>query len=42
MDFDYDFWITVLLAAVAGGIFGPLIIKWLRKAGWFKNGEKQS
>ena len=27
MDKDYNFWITIILGGVGGGIFGPLIIK---------------
>jgi len=27
IDIDYNFWITIILGGVGGGIFGPLIIK---------------
>jgi len=42
MDIDYDFWITVILGGVFGGIFGPLIVKWLKKKGWLKDDPNDS
>ena len=36
---DFGFWITVLLGAIGGGIFGPLIVNWLKKKGWIKIDE---
>jgi Na+/glutamate symporter len=42
MDIDYDFWITVIIGTVGGGIFGPLIVKWLQKKGWLKDDPKHS
>lgn len=37
---EYDFWITVLIGAIGGGIFGPMIARWLGKKGWIKSQAK--
>ena len=42
MDIDYDFWITIILGWVFGGIFGPLIVKRLKKKGWLKIDQKDT
>lgn len=42
MDIDYDFWITVILGTAGGGIFGPLIVKWLKNNKWLKDDLKDS
>lgn len=42
MEIDYDFWISVILGTIGGGIFGPLIVKWLKKKGWLKDNPKDS
>lgn len=42
MDIDYDFWITIILGGVSGGIFGPLIVKWVQKKGWLKDDPNDS
>ena len=33
---NYDFWITILLGAIGGGIFGPMFARWLERKGWIK------
>ncbi len=42
MEIDYDFWITIVLGTIAGGVLGPLIIKWLRKKGFLKATENEN
>ena len=42
MDIDYDFWITIILGGVFGGISGPLIVKRLKKKGWLKIDQKDT
>jgi Na+/glutamate symporter len=42
MDIDYDFWITIIVGGLSGGIFGPLVVKWLVKKGRFKIDQKDS
>ena len=42
MDIYYDFCITIILGGVFGGIFGPLIVKRLKKKGWLKIDQKDT
>lgn len=42
MDIDYDFWITIILGGISGGIFGPLIVKLLKMNGSLKDDLKDS
>lgn len=41
MDIDYDFWIIIILSGIAGGIFGPMLVRWAEKKGWIKVSRKK-
>lgn len=36
MEYDKDFWISILLATTASAIFSPMLVKWVEKKGWIK------
>ncbi len=42
MEIEYDFWITILIGTIGGGILGPLIVKWFKKRGWLKTNQLES
>lgn len=36
MEFDKDFWISILLSTIGAAIFSPMLVKWVEKNGWIK------
>ena len=33
---DASTWVIIIVSGIAGGILGPVLVKWVHKKGWIK------